>query len=415
MAATMKAPRGTQDVLPKDSYKWQLIERHMSEVSLKYGFREIRIPTFEHTDLFFRSVGDTSDVVEKEMYTFEDKSSRLITLRPEGTAGVIRSVIENGLLNDALPLKLNYIVSCFRYEKPDSGRLREFHQFGAELLGSSSPQADAEIIQMGFDIFHSLKISNISLQINSIGCKSCRSNFHEALIKYLLSCESQLCEICKSRLHKNPMRILDCKSPGCQEIVEKAPIILDYLCDDCDIHFSYLQDYLNNLGISYTVNPKIVRGLDYYTRTVFEFIVNVGGNDLTICGGGRYDKLIEELGGPSTPALGFGIGLERTLMVLENLNLELPYHNCDLYIAVLDKSAYLYSASIVRRLRSEGFVVETDLMNRSLKSQMKYANKIGARYSMVIGENEMLSGKSSLKDMLTSTITEVDVSNFSLY
>lgn len=409
MKLLLKGPRGTQDVLPSDSYKWQFIEKNMMQIVSKYGFKEIRIPTFEHTDLFCRSVGDTSDIVEKEMYTFEDKSSRLITLRPEGTAGVVRSVLEHNLLNLTLPLKVAYILSCFRYEKPDSGRLREFHQFGVELFGSSSPQADFEVISMASEMIRSVGISKYTLNINSIGCKKCRANYKKALIEYMISNKDNLCDVCKDRLYKNPMRILDCKEEKCQEIVKEAPVILDFLCDECELHLKTLKEYLDKAKIYYVINSKIVRGLDYYTKTVFEFVVNINGSNLTVCGGGRYDDLVEDLGGPSTPAFGFGMGLERLIMILNNEenNIEIEDKKCDIYIITMNEKARIYSVNIVQKLRKFGYIVETDLMGRSLKAQMKYANKISARHTMVIGEDEINSGKAAIKNMKTSELKNI--------
>ncbi len=407
MKLFVRAPRGTQDVLPSESYKWQYIEKLLFDISFKYGFKEIRVPTFEHTDLFCRSVGDVSDVVEKEMYTFEDRSSRLITLRPEGTAGVVRSVLENNLLNNGLPLKLSYALSCFRYEKPDAGRLREFHQFGIELFGSDSPQADFEVIYMANEMLRSFGISDLVLNINSIGCQNCRRKYQDLLIRYLKSKQAQLCEICNQRLNKNPLRILDCKNDNCQKVLQDAPIIIDVLCDDCQAHFCSLQRYLDEAQVSYKINPKIVRGLDYYTKTVFEFTVNMNGSDLTICGGGRYDNLIAELGGPQTPAFGFGMGLERLKLVLDNNSLlKVEDRKCDIYVITLDDKAKLYSIGIINKLRAQNYIVETDLMGRSLKAQMKYANKINARNVLVVGDDEIRSGKAKLKNMETSEVTE---------
>lgn len=407
MNFSIKAPRGTQDVLPTESYKWQYIEKLLFDISLKYGFNEIRVPTFEYTDLFCRSVGDSSDIAEKEMYTFEDRSSRLVTLRPEGTAGVVRSVLENNLLNNGLPIKLSYLVSCFRYEKPDAGRLREFHQFGIELFGSSFPQADFEVIAMANEMLRSFQIPGLVLNINSIGCKDCRKIYQNALIKYLKSKESQLCEVCYQRLSKNPLRILDCKNNNCQEIIKEAPVVIDFLCDECNNHFESLKQYLNKSQIEYIVNPKIVRGLDYYTKTVFEFIVNTDKNNLTICGGGRYDNLISELGGPITPAFGFGIGLERLKLIIDNCSeYQTTEQKCDIYVVVLDDESRLYSVDVIKKLRTQGYRVETDLVGRSLKAQMKYANKIKAKYTLVIGENEIKAKKAKLKNMETSEITD---------
>ena len=409
MALLTKAPRGTQDVVPADSFKWNFLETTAMETASLFGFREIRFPVFEHTELFNRSVGDTTDVVQKEMYTFEDKGGRSITLRPEGTAGTLRTVLEHGLLNDGLPLKASYLVSCFRYEKPQAGRLREFHQFGLEMLGSADAAADAEVIGVAQEIFNVLQLKNLRLEINSIGCPTCRAEYHKALQAYFASYQNQLCETCQGRLEKNPMRILDCKSPVCKEIAEGAPTVLDYLCDDCREHFDDLKKHLTLTGIAFTVNPKIVRGLDYYTRTVFEFVSDEIGAQGTVCGGGRYDGLIELLGGPKTPALGFAMGLERLLLLLEKQGIELPEpRKCELYIANIGKEAGFKAAQLTARLRGEGFYVECDTMARSVKAQMKYADKLGAAFSMVLGDDELASGKAKLKDMASGEAQEVE-------
>lgn len=415
MQLFLKGPRGTQDVLPKDSFKWQFIEQTLINVAKKYGFKEVRVPTFEHTDLFCRSVGDASDIVEKEMYTFEDKSARLITLRPEGTAGVIRATLENGLLNQGLPLKLAYILSCFRYEKPETGRLREFHQFGVELLGSKLPQADFEVIEMAVNMLKNLGIDDFSLEINSIGCKTCREKYQQALINYMMLKKESLCDTCKERLEKNPLRILDCKDSTCKNIVKNAPVILDFLCDECRTHFETLQKYLQQANVEYKINHKIVRGLDYYTKTVFELIVNIKGTALTVCGGGRYDDLVSDLGGPETPAFGFGMGLERLVMLIDECGKNnIEDKKCDIYVITLDDEAKLYVTSILNRLRKNGYIVETDLMNKSLKAQMKYANKIGAKFTLVIGNNEISTGKANLKNMQTSEVKEINLKDIEL-
>ncbi len=400
MALLTQAPRGTQDVLPSDSYKWQQIERSVLDTAAVFGFRELRIPTFEHTELFSRSVGDTTDVVQKEMYTFEDKGKRSITLRPEGTAGICRSVLERGLLNDALPLKVCYLVSCFRYEKPQAGRLREFHQFGAEMFGSRLPVADAQVISLVNEIFLGLGIKNLKLKINSIGCPHCRANYHKALTEYFESKKDQLCETCLGRLLKNPMRILDCKSPVCSDIAKDAPVVIDYICDDCSEHFEGLKKHLEAMKIEYTIDPKIVRGLDYYTKTVFEFVSDEIGAQGTVCGGGRYDGLIEMLGGQPTPALGFAMGLERLLLVMKAQGCEPPEPSgCDIYIASIGDEALLKACELAAELRREGFYAECDTMGRSIKAQMKYADKIKAAYTLVIGDDEIESNIAALKNM----------------
>ena len=402
MALLTKAPRGTQDVLPARSHVWQYLESSLLRTGELFGFREIRTPTFEHTELFSRSVGDTTDVVQKEMYTFEDKGGRSITLRPEGTAGAVRAVMENGLLGDALPLKVSYLTSCFRYEKPQAGRLREFHQFGAEVFGPAGPAADAELISLAAEALAALGIEGLSLEINSIGCPNCRPAYHEALKNYFKSNLDKLCPTCLGRLEKNPLRILDCKNPDCQVVAKDAPVVLDHLCGECAGHFEGLKARLEALNLEYTVNPRIVRGLDYYTKTVFEFVSDKIGAQGTVCGGGRYDGLVEELGGAPTPALGFGMGLERLLLVMEAMGAPIPEpESCDIYIAAMGDAAALRAFELTGRLRGEGFFAECDLMGRSLKAQMKYANKIGAKYSLVLGDNELAEAKAQLKNMAT--------------
>lgn len=406
MAVLTKAPRGTQDVLPARSHAWQYLESSLLRTGELFGFREIRTPTFEHTELFSRSVGDTTDVVQKEMYTFEDKGGRSITLRPEGTAGAVRAVMENGLLGDALPLKISYLTSCFRYEKPQAGRLREFHQFGAEVFGPAGPAADAELISLATEALAALGIEGLSLEINSIGCPNCRPGYHDALKSYFKSNLDKLCPTCLGRLEKNPLRILDCKNPDCQVVAKDAPVVLDHLCGECAGHFEGLKARLEALKLDYTVNPRIVRGLDYYTKTVFEFVSDKIGAQGTVCGGGRYDGLVEELGGAPTPALGFGMGLERLLLVMEAIGAPIPEpESCDIYIAAMGDAAALRAFELTGRLRGEGFFAECDLMGRSLKAQMKYANKIGAKYSLVLGDNELAEGKAQLKNMATGEAT----------
>lgn len=408
MAVLVNAPRGTQDVLPSQSGKWQYIESAARKTAELYGFREIRFPTFEHTELFCRGVGDTSDVVQKEMYTFEDKGDRSITLRPEGTASTVRVLLTNGLLSEALPLKVYYLTSCFRYEKPQAGRLREFHQFGMECFGSAEPIADAQMISSADTLFKTLGIRGLKLEINSIGCPECRKKYHEALKAYFESKKEELCETCKQRLDKNPMRILDCKSPVCSEIAKDAPVVLDYLCEECDEHFKKVKEYLDAMEITYTVNPTIVRGLDYYTKTVFEFVSNDIGAQGTVCGGGRYDGLVETLGGAKTCALGYAMGLERLLLLMQAQNCEFPKDStCELYIAPMGEKAQLKACELTAKLRDEGFRAECDLMGRGIKAQMKYANKLGAEYVVVIGDNEIAENSAKLKCMESGEETEI--------
>lgn len=410
MALEIRSIKGTQDVLPSDTYKWQFVERLFLDTAKLYGFNEIRIPTFEDKSLFIRSVGDTTDVVQKEMYTFTDLGGRELALRPEGTAGINRAVIESGLINEALPVKLCYDISCFRAEKPQAGRFREFHQLGMELFGSHSPAADAEVIAFVSDFFNTLGLTNISLEINSIGCPNCRKNYHAALKEYFEARKADLCDTCLTRLDKNPLRILDCKSPVCKEIAKDAPIGLDYLCDECREHFEGLKKRLDALGIAYTVNPRIVRGLDYYTKTVFEFVSGDIGAQSTVCGGGRYDGLIKSLGGADQPGIGYAMGIERLLMVLEAQGIQIPKPSpCDLYIASMDENASVFAMKLASDLRNEGFAAESDLIGRSLKAQMKYADKIDSKYSMVIGDDELAAGKAKVKNMSTGETHELDL------
>lgn len=416
MELITKRPKGTQDVKPADVYKWHTVEQIAAETAECYGFKEIRFPTFENTKLFKRSVGDSTDVVQKEMYGVTAKSSANgkddddFTLRPEGTAGAARAVLENGMLSDALPQKVYYNISCFRHEKPQAGRLREFHQFGAEMYGSASPAADAEMIAMVDAFLRRLGIKGIALNINSIGCPKCRGEYHKALKSYFEGRKDELCGTCQERLEKNPMRILDCKSPICQGIAKDAPVILDYLCDDCKSHFEKLQKNLTAMNIEFTVNPKIVRGLDYYTKTVFEFVTTSIGAQGTVCGGGRYDGLIEQLGGAPTPALGFAMGIERLIMTMESQGCDfIEPKKCALYIAAMDEAALEKAIVLTKTLRDDGIWAEYDLAGRGLKAQMKYANKLGADFSMVLGSNEIESGKANLKNMETGEQTEISL------
>ena len=415
MALLTKAARGTGDVLPSVSYKNRFIESTMLEIGNNFGFKEIRTPVFEHTELFNRSVGETTDVVQKEMYTFEDNGGRSITLKPEGTAGAVRAFLEHGLFNEPMPQKYSYVTPCYRYEKPQAGRLREFHQFGVECFGAAAPAADAEVIALGKHIFDFFGIDDLRLEINSIGCPECRKNYQTALKEYFNSNIDDLCETCKGRLNRNPMRILDCKSPVCSGIAENAPKILDYICDDCQAHFDSVQKYLDAMGIEYTVNPTIVRGLDYYTRTVFEFVTGSIGAQSTVCGGGRYDGLVEQLGGPAVPACGFAVGLERFMMLLEARGIELPPENpVDLYIASMNDEANLKAAQIAAQVRDEGVACLFDTVGRSLKAQMKFANKMGVLFTAVLGTDEIANGIAKVKCMADGSETELPLENFAV-
>lgn len=413
MALVTKAIKGTKDVLPKEVHKNQYIEATALDIAEKFGYKEIRTPMFEHTELFQRGVGDTTDVVQKEMYTFDDKGGRSITLRPEGTAGAVRSYLENGLCNEALPQKVCYVGPCFRYEKPQAGRLREFHQFGVECFGTASPLADAELISLGKSIFDTLEVKDISLEINSIGCPTCRAEYHKALKEYFSSRKDELCDTCRDRLDRNPMRILDCKSPVCSEIAKDAPVVTDYLCEECDEHFKKVQEYLKAMNIDYTINPKIVRGLDYYTKTVFEFISNSIGAQGTVAGGGRYDGLVDELGGQKTPSLGFAMGLERLMMLMDAQNAPFPDASApDLFVVALGDKATLKAVEIVKDMRAEGFTALMDLNQRSVRAQMKYADKLGAKFNIVIGDNEVENGTAKLKNMSTGEETDIALETF---
>ena len=413
MALITKAIKGTKDVLPKEVNKNQYIEATCLSVAENFGYKEIRTPLFEHTELFQRGVGDTTDVVQKEMYTFDDKGGRSITLRPEGTAGAARSFLENGLSNEALPQKVCYLTSCYRYEKPQAGRLREFHQFGIECFGAASPLADAEMISLAKQVFDTLGVKDLHLEINSIGCPKCRAEYHKALKEYFSARKDELCSTCQDRLERNPMRILDCKSPVDKEIAAGAPVVLDYLCEECSEHFEKVKQYLSAMNIAYQVNPQIVRGLDYYTKTVFEFVADSIGAQGTVCGGGRYDGLIEEFGGQKTPSLGFGMGLERLQLVMEAQGCEFPAPSApDLFVAAMGEKATLKAVEIAKDMREEGFSVVYDLNERSIRAQMKYADKLGAKFNVVLGDNEVEEGKARLKNMATGEAYDIALDTF---
>lgn len=413
MSLITKRVYGAEDVLPKDSYKWQFVESLMRSEADAFGFKEIRTPVFEHTELFRRGVGDTTDVVQKEMYTFDTKGGTSLTLRPEGTAGAARALLEHAIYNDGLPVKVYYLVSCYRYEKKQANRYREFHQFGLETYGTASPAADAEMICAAQSIFDRLQIGDkLTLELNSIGCPKCRAKYYQALKDYFSQYTSELCETCLSRLERNPMRILDCKSPVCSKIAKGAPTVLDYICDDCREHFEGVKRLLDNAGVKYVINPKIVRGLDYYTRTVFEFVTESLGAQGTVCGGGRYDGLIEELGGQSLPSLGFALGIERLLALLDAEGVEIPKPGeCGLYIAVMGENAQAKAFDLLGQVRSCSIHAETDIVGRSLRAQMKYADKIGAKYSIVLGDNEIAENKAELKNMETGEKVKVNLDN----
>lgn len=408
-------PKGTKDVLPSESYKWHYVERIARETADLYCLNEIRTPTFEHTELFLRGVGDTTDIVNKEMYTFRDKGDRSITLKPEGTAGVARSFIENGLFNGAMPLKMYYITPVFRYENPQKGRLREHHQFGVEVYGGAGADTDAEVIKLAYTVLKKCGLS-VKLYINSMGCPDCRKKYNEALKAYFADKLDKLCPTCRERYYKNPLRILDCKEEGCKALCKDAPKIIDYLCDDCSAHFKKLQELLTDCGVAYEINPFIVRGLDYYTKTVFEFVTTALGSQGTVCGGGRYDNLISQLGGTPTCGVGFGMGIERLLMLMEAENVIIPEReNVKLYIATMGDAAYKKAFEIVSALRDKGVKAEVDHAGRGIKAQFKYADKIHAENVVTLGENELASGIAQIKHMADGSLKEVKIDEISLY
>ncbi len=408
-------PKGTKDILPQDSYKWQYVEGVAREVAKNFHLKEIRTPVFEHTELFQRGVGDTTDIVTKEMYTFKDKGDRSITLKPEGTAGAARSFIENGMQSGVLPAKMYYITPAFRYERPQAGRLREFHQFGVEVFGASGAQTDAEVIAMAASLLKKLGLQ-VKLYINSIGCPTCRAAYNKALKEFFQPRLHQLCYDCKTRFEKNPLRLLDCKEEGCKKINAGAPSILEHLCEDCHAHFEEVKACLNLAGIAYEIDPRIVRGLDYYTRTVFEFVSSSIGAQGTVCAGGRYDGLIEELGGNSVPAVGFAAGIERLLIVMEQTGVEIPKAATPtVYLAGMNTDCRKKAFALAMELREKGIFAEIDLMERSIKAQFKYADKIGAKFVGVIGESELSEGVLSVKNMANGESEKITFANLSAY
>ena len=397
-----QAPRGTRDVLPADSYRWQYVEGKMRLAAAEAGYREVRTPVFEHTELFLRGVGDTTDIVQKEMYTFKDKGDRSITLKPEGTAGAVRCFLEGGLHNDPMPCKMYYLnAPIFRYENPQSGRLREHHQFGLECFGAQEATADAELILLAFRLLSGLGVKNLSVNINSIGCPNCRPKYHAMLKEYLGKRLDCMCETCRGRFDRNPLRVLDCKEKKCQEQVKDAPSMLDVLCDECRAHFEQLQACLKVSGIPYQIDSRIVRGLDYYTKTVFELITTTKDGNLTVCGGGRYDNLVGELGGPALPAVGFGMGIERVLMLLDSEGVVIPKPDqYEVFVTYMGEGK-LPAFSLVQQLRNAGIRADMDHCARSLKAQFKYANKVGALLCATLGDDEIAQGVVKLKNMAT--------------
>ncbi len=405
-----KAPKGTRDILPDEIYKWYYVEEQFKKLCHQFGFQEIRIPVFEHTELFQRGVGDTTDIVQKEMYTFDDKGGRSITLRPEGTAGVVRSYIEHGMASWPQPVKLFYNITAYRYENVQKGRYREFHQFGVEVFGAAEASADAEVISLLHLFFKRLGIQNLSLNLNSIGCPTCRAAYHERLKEYLQPRLNRLCSTCRDRFERNPMRILDCKEESCKHELTDAPALLDYLCPDCSAHFEHLKEKLIAMGIPFSIDKGIVRGLDYYTRTVFEFVSGNIGSQGTVCGGGRYDGLIEACGGSPSPGIGFGLGIERLLLEMESQGIVIPAPDApEIFIGVIGEKAERFSESLALKLRAAGITCHKDIMGRSVKAQMKYANRINARYAVILGDSEVESGKVELKNMATGEGRDIHI------
>ena len=407
-----KAPRGTKDITPKDVYKWHYVEKKFREICALYGYEEIRTPIFEHTEVFSRSVGDTTDVVQKEMYTFTDRGDRQLSLKPEGTAGVIRSFIENKMYADTQPTKLYYITPCFRYERPQAGRQRQFHQFGIEVLGSDGPSVDAEVISLAVQFFNEMGLNNLSVNINSVGCPTCREEYNRKLKEYLDKKVDVLCETCLERKDKNPMRVIDCKNPHCKENLQDIPFMIDHLCEGCKDHFDKLQTYLKEMDINYVVDKTIVRGLDYYKKTAFEIISNDIGSQSTVCGGGRYDGLVEMLGGPKgISGIGFALGAERLLLTLENNNIEIENpKSTDIYIATIGDAAKTKSFKLIKDLRSNHISADNDHLDKSLKAQFKYSDKLNAKYTVVIGDDELANDTATLKNMKTSEQTTIKLS-----
>lgn len=406
-----EAPKGTKDIYGAYMDEWQRVEKIMRGICEDFSIGELRTPIFEHTELFLRGVGETTDIVQKEMYTFKDKGDRSVTLRPEGTAGAARSYIEHGIYNNPQPTRFFYIGPMFRYENTQKGRQRQFHQFGVEMLGSYSPALDAEVISVAAELLKRLGINDVMLKINSLGGPECRQKYNKALREYIGSNIDKMCDDCKSRFEKNPLRVLDCKEERCQHIIADAPVVLDYLGPECKEHFETVKAILDEMGIKYEVDDKIVRGLDYYTRTVFEFVSNGIGAQGTVCGGGRYDNLIAECGGQPTGAAGFAVGIERLLLVLEAQNGEFEKKNeRDIYIGAIGQKGLVKGQGIAYRLHQAGVKAECDSVGRSVKAQMKYANKIGAAYSVILGDNEIDNDLVKLKNMETGEEEEVKVS-----
>lgn len=406
------APKGTKDLMPKETALFRYLENEFLKVASSYGYNEIMTPVIEHTELFSRGVGSGTDIVQKEMYTFKDLGGRSISLRPEGTAGVARAYVQSGDLSKAKPVKYSYVSSCFRYEKPQSGRQRMFHQLGIECFGSKEVQADAEVIMLASDFLNNLGLKEITLTINSIGCNKCREKYKEALVKYYESVSENLCETCKIRLNTNPMRLLDCKEDECTKYSSVAPSILDFLCSECANDFSKLQELLTNAGIQYEVDPRIVRGLDYYNKTAFEFIHEKIGAKATVCGGGRYDNLINTLAGIEEPGIGFGIGLERLMLAIDSENIDKSISTSPEYVIIPagENVPHEKIYAIAKMLRNSGKTVVVDIMNRNFKSLIKYANKINAKYALILGEDELKNEAVTVKNMASGDQRTVKIS-----
>lgn len=414
MNKKITAPKGTHDIIPGESHAWQHIENIIKSICSNYGYKQIRFPVFENTELFDRGVGDTTDVVQKEMYTFTDKGGRSLSLRPEGTASAVRCYIEHNFQNIPAPVKLFYLITCYRYERPQSGRYREFNQFGIENFGSNSPATDAEVIALAMNVLKSAGIADLKLYINSIGCSECRKKYNEVLMAYLEAHKDCLCDLCKDRMTRNPLRVLDCKNSSCHEIIKDAPTVDSVLCDDCKTHFEALKKHLDEISIPYIVDTTLVRGLDYYTKTVFEIKSDDLGAQSTVCGGGRYDGLVEQLGGAATPGIGFSLGIERLMNILQSKGIIIEDTDTpDIYIASLGENALNFAFKACEALRCNGIKAEFDHASRSVKAQMKYADKINARYCVVIGDDELAQGKANLKKMDDGSTVEINLADLS--
>lgn len=404
-------PRGTVDLMPQDTQLWRYLEQRIHSICERYNYAELRTPLFENTDLFRRGVGETTDIVEKEMYTFESRGGDSLTLRPEGTAPTVRAYVEHKLYGDPnQPVKLYYMGPMFRYERPQAGRQRQFHQFGIEAIGSHDPAVDAEVIALAAQLFNDLGIQELDLELNSVGCSTCRPVHREKLVEFLMPHKEELCKDCQSRLERNPMRILDCKEDRCKTITADAPSIIDHLCSECDDHFTHVKGYLDDLDIKYQVNPKLVRGLDYYTRTAFEFMEGSIGAKSTICGGGRYNRLVEEVGGPDQPGIGFGMGIERLMLAISALGVELPIQRgIDVYLIALGEASSRERVRLLQKLRQAGIRAECDYMERKMKAQIKAADRLGARYAIIFGDDELQKGIVQLKDLTNGEQREINI------